>query len=396
MGALRNVQRPLHGEYAGRRWRARCRSTAVTPSIVQRALGHVGRPSTTLRWSAGRIARVCSSIERAVQRERPASPRSSRAARGPPSRRGSLPRPGGTRARHREGPSSTKRRTADTTRSRARGHRTARRARSRRRTCALAADDLGAQPAGEALGLDGRAHRDERQIGAPRYAQVQEQREREVPFEVALVHLVEDDRTDIGQLRVAQEPPGEHALGHEDEARRWAHHLLEAHRVADRLAGALAQLLCDAERRHLRGDAAWLQHEDLLARRDGVEQRSGHARRLARRRAPRRRRRRERGRRRRGPPGPRSRSGAATFVHRALRAGARYSRRRWRHVREKVAHRVAPPADALGAVPPSPALSPASAPPARQSARQIDRARARRMRGMTGGALRFDWKLRWT
>ena len=128
---------------------------------------------------------------------------------------------------------------------------------------ALAADDVAAEEVGDRIGVERRGHRHHGQIGPVGLAQAAQPGEREIGRDVALVELVEHDGADAGQPRRGQQPPDEQALGHEAEPRVRSARLVEAHRVADRLADALAQLARDAGRGQPGGQPPRLEHPDL-------------------------------------------------------------------------------------------------------------------------------------
>ena len=147
---------------------------------------------------------------------------------------------------------------------------------------ALALDDLGSEEGGHRLGVEGGAHRDELEIGARAELEAAEERERDVGREAALVGLVEEDAGDAAELGIRDELAGEGALGDEADPRRLARRVLEAHRVADGVAGLLAELFRDAAGRHAGGEAAWLEDDDLAARGEvAIEEGARHPRRLA-------------------------------------------------------------------------------------------------------------------
>lgn len=64
----------------------------------------------------------------------------------------------------------------------------------------------------------------------------------------ALVRLVEHDHSDVGQQRRDGDFPQQHAVGHEDDARRLRKALVESHTVADQAAKIASHLLRDARR----------------------------------------------------------------------------------------------------------------------------------------------------
>ena len=65
------------------------------------------------------------------------------------------------------------------------------------------------------MGVEGRRHHDQDQVGAHLPPDLPQQRQRQVAIQVALVELVEDDGTDAFQKRVGQELASQNALGQE-------------------------------------------------------------------------------------------------------------------------------------------------------------------------------------
>jgi hypothetical protein len=95
------------------------------------------------------------------------------------------------------------------------------------------------------------------------------------------VELVEQHAADPRERRVALRLAQEHALGHEADPRARAHRPLEARLEADLLAELAPELLRHAARRHARGEAARLEHDDLALDHPRAEHDLGHLRRLA-------------------------------------------------------------------------------------------------------------------
>ena len=133
------------------------------------------------------------------------------------------------------------------------------------------------------IGLQRGRHDADPEIGTRARAQRAHQRQRQVAGDVSLVELVEHDRGDAGQRRLGQQAAQQDPLGDEANARVRPRPVLEAHRVADGLAGGLAQLGGDALGGQARRQAARLDDDDLAAPavQPGVEQRARHARGLA-------------------------------------------------------------------------------------------------------------------
>ena len=167
-GRLRNRHELEIGSPDQGEWRAmRCRpesTTVETPSIVSDV-------SATLvariirRWAEGRTARSCTSGGRSPSSGRPRRCLVRRAGRGPV-RSEYRPRRGGTRARGpralREGHARTRSRPALE-----RARVSLLRELDRHLVSAAGhADDLGAQELGDAIRVEGGAHRDQRELGA--------------------------------------------------------------------------------------------------------------------------------------------------------------------------------------------------------------------------------------
>ncbi len=96
------------------------------------------------------------------------------------------------------------------------------------------------------------------------------------------MELVEQDRADTGQFRIAGDHALEHALGDDLDAGFRTDLRVKAHAVADGFADALAQQLRHAARGGAGGKAARFEDDDLPAGEPWrVEQRQRHQRRLA-------------------------------------------------------------------------------------------------------------------
>ena len=85
------------------------------------------------------------------------------------------------------------------------------------------------------------------------------------------MELVEQDGGHAAEEGIGEEAPRQHALGHEAHAGARARGVLEADRVADGLAHALAELLGDASCREPRRKAPWLEHHELAGHHVRVE-----------------------------------------------------------------------------------------------------------------------------
>jgi hypothetical protein len=95
------------------------------------------------------------------------------------------------------------------------------------------------------------------------------------------VELVEDDRGHARQVRRVLDHPREDALRHDLDPRLGRDLRLPPDAVADGPPAGLAQGLCHALGRRAGGEAARLQQQDAPLS-PGLQQREGHARRLAR------------------------------------------------------------------------------------------------------------------
>ena len=85
-----------------------------------------------------------------------------------------------------------------------------------------ALDRLRVQQSGKAGDLGGRRHRDQPQLRAQHTLQVEAQRQRQVGFHRALVHLVQDHGGDALQPRIGLQPTDQQALGDDLDAGRRA------------------------------------------------------------------------------------------------------------------------------------------------------------------------------
>ena len=139
-------------------------------------------------------------------------------------------------------------------------------------------DDLGCvEITADGVSLQGCRHHHEQQFLAYR-ADLLEHGQREIGMHAALVKLVEDDAADILEQRISVQPSKQHPLGDDLEASVFANAAIEPDAIADLVAEALFSLASDARGDRARGDAARLQHEDLLIIGDQiarVEQRWG-------------------------------------------------------------------------------------------------------------------------
>ncbi len=279
--STRRRGRPDHGACDATRARPES-TTATTPSMVTDDSATLVE-RITFRRDARRTAVSCSSGERS-----PCSGTSSRSASvaifSHVSRAFRIsPAPGRKTSTSPSRPSPTSDRTADATceasgRSSGPGAcsiATSYRLPSLRSTCAPRCSASGAVASVALMATT-------RRSGLSRPPQALDEGQCDVSLQVALVELVQHDGSDPVELRRRQELAPEHPLGDEPDARACARRVLEAHLVAHGAADALPQFVGDATRRHARREPARLEHHDLSAPREAsVEQRPGHARRLA-------------------------------------------------------------------------------------------------------------------
>ena len=135
---------------------------------------------------------------------------------------------------------------------------------------------------GDRVRIKRRGHDEQAQVGPQGAPHLQRERKGEVAGKRALVELVEDDEADVRQLGIGEDALREQALRHDLQPRLRGHLALQPHLIADRLANGLAAPTCDVRRAVPRGQAARLEHDDLLAREPRLVQQGGrHARRLA-------------------------------------------------------------------------------------------------------------------
>ena len=143
--------------------------------------------------------------------------------------------------------------------------------------------DVGiAEVGGDLLRGEGGGHHEEPQVGTEHATHVHGHRVADVARERALVEFVEDHEPHVGEFRIVQEALREQALRDDLKPRTRADAAFEAHLKPDRLAHALAEAACDVRRAAAGGEAARLQHENLLSPQEGaVEKRGRHTRGLA-------------------------------------------------------------------------------------------------------------------
>ena len=130
------------------------------------------------------------------------------------------------------------------------------------------------------VGVERGGHHEDDEIGAQGGAHFPCQGQAKVGVQAAFVEFVKDQRADAGQVGVRLQHPGQDAFGHDLDIP--ARHRIAAHPVADRLAGAFADLFGKTFGGRAGGKAAWFQHHDLAARQPGIAHCQRHPRRLAR------------------------------------------------------------------------------------------------------------------
>ena len=93
---------------------------------------------------------------------------------------------------------------------------------------------------GNGRGIESRRHDDQSVV-----RESSKQRQSQIGIEMPLVELVQDHRADAGQRGIGQQPPRQHALGQESQARARAADVLETHLIADGFTDALAEFAGD-------------------------------------------------------------------------------------------------------------------------------------------------------
>ena len=125
--------------------------------------------------------------------------------------------------------------------------------------------------------VGGGRHRQQAQLRAELGLQLQAERQRQIRFERALMHLVENDRGDAREARVRLQPAHQQPLGDHLDAGGVRHGAVQPGAKADGGADRFPD-----QRRHPRGrgtgrQPAWLQHQDAaIAAPAGVQQRQRH------------------------------------------------------------------------------------------------------------------------
>jgi hypothetical protein len=102
-----------------------------------------------------------------------------------------------------------------------------------------------------ARAVDRRRHDNESEIVA-RMPRLPRERKAEIRVDAALVELVDDDRAEARQQRIALEPRGEDAFGRDEEPRLGRVAAIEPHVPADLASDRPALLVCDAPRNRAR------------------------------------------------------------------------------------------------------------------------------------------------
>ena len=133
------------------------------------------------------------------------------------------------------------------------------------------------QQLAQRLGIQGCRHRQQAQVLAQPGAHIQAQRQAQVGLQIALVEFIEDHQADAFECRIVLQAAGEDALGDHLDARVRADLAIESHLVTNQAAGLIPGQLRQAMRRHARGRATRLEHEDFLPSQPGLlEQRQRH------------------------------------------------------------------------------------------------------------------------
>ena len=120
------------------------------------------------------------------------------------------------------------------------------------------------QQACNRAGVERGAHGEQAQLRAQGGARVEAERQPEVRRQAAFVKFVEDDPADAVEGRVVLQKARQDAFGDDFDARVAPDLRVHAHAVADGLAGLLAEEIGHAARGGAGGQAARLQHDELL------------------------------------------------------------------------------------------------------------------------------------
>ena len=130
---------------------------------------------------------------------------------------------------------------------------------------AVGGDGGALQVGGEALGVQGRRHHHQRQVGAAVLLQTAQEPQGRVGFEVALVEFVEHHDVKGRQAGIGLQQAQEEALGEEANRCGGGQRAVVAGLVADELAECGAHFRGDAAGNQAGGEAPGLQHGDARA-----------------------------------------------------------------------------------------------------------------------------------
>ena len=120
-----------------------------------------------------------------------------------------------------------------------------------------------AQDPGEAGAVDRCRHDDHAQVLAQDDLALERKREAKVPVEVTFVRLVEQHRRHAGKLGIVEQAVDEDRLGYDEDPRLRRLPAVHAGRIADRLAGFLAQQFGHSLGCGAGGDAPWRSDDHL-------------------------------------------------------------------------------------------------------------------------------------
>ena len=113
----------------------------------------------------------------------------------------------------------------------------------------------------QALIIERRRHNQQLEIVAQPLLYVEQQRQRQIRLQAALVKLIEDRQPHAAQLRIALDHPRQNAFRHHFEARVRPDAGLRAHAIAHGLAGLLSQQFRQPLRHVTRGQPPRLQQD---------------------------------------------------------------------------------------------------------------------------------------
>ena len=119
-------------------------------------------------------------------------------------------------------------------------------------------------------GIERGRHDDEPQVGPVLFLQIEGAREGDVPVEMPLVELVEDDDADAAQFVIGEHLPEQYPLGDKADARLRGANFVEPDLVTHFVTEFSVALLGHAGGEHPGGEPSRLEHDDLAVAREPV------------------------------------------------------------------------------------------------------------------------------